>query len=402
MKTSYKIIIALVFSFLTASCSTPKPVEPPPAAATPGAPGAEAVPAPNPKLARLDSKIKALQEEYKLPAVQAVIYERDGNTYKYSGGVRSVDFDTPVQPEDRFMIPSAGKIITALLIGQMIDQKLLSWDTPIKNILGKEIGMNAALGNITIEMLLAQTSGLIEVQKLKVWPTLNNPSYSAKRGRELLAKSILSYDPQFTPGSKPSASDSGFIVLGWALEKLTNFSWEELTKNKIFLPLGMQSCGFGPAGKKKLEKGDKPDQPWGHYISGGKIVSVRPDENADFPKAFASAGAIHCTMADWTRFLKEVNLGLYQQSFLLKEETFQKLLGPGKAEPYTNSGLARYERIWSGGTTLMMSGSNMYSFGISATAPGREMSLVVLTNSGTSKAQEGATKILKLLTEAVQ
>jgi len=388
MKTLLSISIAILFSLLTACSTKPAP-----------APDAAAAPVVNKKLEGLKEKVEAIQKEYDLPAVQAFIMDRDETPFKYSEGVRAVGFDTPVKEDDKFHLTSAGKAMTAILVGQLIDMKLIKWNTTLREVLGKDIGMNAVLGGITVEQLLGHTSGLIEVQKLKVWPMLHDPKISARHGRELLAKSILSYDPQFPPGSKTRASDSGYIVLGWMLEKLTNFTWEELVKNKIFNPVGMPSCGFGAPGNAKSEK---PDQPWGHTMKNGKLTAVRPDEQADFPKAFAPAGSVHCSGSDWLRFLKEVNLGLFHQSFLLQEETFQKLLSFAKEEPYTYSGFARYERLWSGGPTLMLSGSNTFSFAISALAPNREIALVVLTNSGTSKAQEGATKILKLLTETVQ
>lgn len=392
---------ALFCFTITTSCATQQsaPAAPTATEASATTPAVGPSPAEITKFKNLTDKIQKIHKDFSLPAVQAVIFDRNEVAFKYSQGLRALNSDTPIKDDDKFNIPSAGKMMTALMIGQLIDQKLIDWDTPIKKLLSSEIGMNAALGNITIGMLLSQSSGLIEVQKLKVWPTLNDPKISAKRGRELLAKSILSYDPQFTPGSKTRASDSGYVVLGWILEKLTNFTWEELVKNKIFLPLGMQSCGFGPPGNPKAEK---PDQPWGHTMKNGQLSPVAPSLDADFPRAFASAGAVHCSSQDWSRLLKEINLGLYHESFLMKEETFQKLLSATQQEPFTFSGLARYERIWSGGTTLMLSGSNMFSFSITALAPGRELALVVMINAGTPKAQEAATKILKLLTESVQ
>ncbi len=400
MKTPLKHLYTVLLTFtLITACSTPPTSQPEAKSAdtatAPAAPDAQLIA----KLEALKEKISSIQKRYELPAVQAFIMDRDELKFKYSNGVRALGYEEAIKDDDKFHLTSGGKVMTAILVAQMIDMKLLKWDTPIKQILSKDIGMNAALGNITIEMLLSHTSGLIDVQKLKVWPTLNDPHISARRSRELLAKSILSYDPQFTPGSKTRASDSGYVVLGWILEKLSNFSWEELVKNKIFNPVGMPSCGFGAPGNPKAPA---PDQPWGHTMKGGKLTAIAPDHLADFPKAFAPAGGVHCSGSDWLRLLKEVNLGMFRDSFLLQEPTFQKLLGFAKEPPYTYSGFARYERIWSGGATLMVSGSNTFSFAISALAPGREISLVVFTNSGTPQAQEGATKILKLLTETVQ
>lgn len=347
----------------------------------------------------LSAKIKNIQDDYKLPAAQAFIFDRSEFSYKYSHGVRAVNSDAQIGGDDKFHLGGSSKVISAILAAQLIDQKIITWSSTLRELLGKDIGMNSQLGNITLEMLLTQRSGLIDIKKLKVWPTLTDRKISTARGRELLVRSILSYDPQFQPNSKTSYTDSNVIVLGWALEKLTNFSWEDLVKNKIFIPMGMNSCGFGLPGSEKAEK---PDQPWGHTLKGDELVAHKPVPGDDFPQAYGPAGTIHCSAADWAKLLKEINLGLFQESFLLQEATFQKLLAMSAQPPHTASMLSRYDRIWSGGATLTATGSHPSFFSLTALAPGREISLIVFVNAGTAKAQEGATKILKLLTEAVQ
>lgn len=385
MRTLYFISI---LALLVSCASKPAPV-----AAPPPDPKAD------PKWTALKEKIAKIQEGSQIPALQGIIAERHDTVFFYSNGVRALGQDTPIKETDKFHLGTGAKVMTAVMIGQLIDQKLISWDTPLRDLIGKDMKMNSSLGHITIEMLLSNRSGLIDVKKLKVWPTLSDGRYSTKRARALLVESILSYNPQFTPDSMTDNGNSGYVVLSWILEKLTNFTYEDLAKNKLFIPLGLTSCGFGAPGSAKAEK---PNQPWGHMIKGGQLTAIKPSPQADFPTAYASAGGIHCNADDWIKFLKEINLGVFRDSTFLTETTFQKMLGASRDPALTYGGFSRYERIWAGGMALASFGGNGMNYSMVTMAPGREIIFLVFTNSGAPDALKGAAQVLKLMTENYQ
>ena len=53
-------------------------------------------------------------------------------------------------------------------------------------------------------------------------------------------------------------SNYGYVIAGAALEHLTATSWEELMRVRLFGPLEMNECGFGPPDSSDAS------QPWGH------------------------------------------------------------------------------------------------------------------------------------------
>lgn len=95
-------------------------------------------------------------------------------------------------------------------------------------------------------------------------------------------------------------------------------------------------------------------------------------------------------------------MGLYRESTFLQEETFAKVFGPSQDSKKTYAHFQVHDRVWAGGRTLTSSSLDSSFTSHVVLAPAREIVILVLINSGTPKAREGSTKILKMLTESVQ
>lgn len=342
----------------------------------------------------LDKKIEAIASQFNLPALHVQIHERGELAYQKFQGVRAIETTTAVTETDRYYLGHISKTLTSLLIAQLIDQKVLSWNSTLADLVGKDFSVNPQLRGITVEMLMAQRSGLVGLDKLKVMSTLDK--YSARRGRELIVQSALSYNPEFTPNTKTDISSTNHVVLGWVLEKYTNFQWEELAKNKIFYDMGLTQCGFGLAVNPKSQA---VDHPLGHTLSQFKLIS---EKKLNVPAAIAPAESLNCSAGDLAKLLKEINMGLYRESQFLQEETFAKVFGPTQDPKMTYAHFLVHDRVWAGGRTLTASSLDSLFTSHMVLAPAREMVITVMVNSGTPKAREGSAKILKLLTESVQ
>jgi CubicO group peptidase (beta-lactamase class C family) len=346
----------------------------------------------------LDKKIEQIAKDFNLPALHVQIHERGDLAYQKFQGVRAVgtssDKTTPTSEKDRFYLGHHSKILTSLLVAQLIDLKVINWNSTLAQLVGKDFQLNPQLAGVTVEMLMAQRSGLVGLEKLKVMSTLDK--YSTRRGRELVVQSALSYNPDFTPDSKMAVNSTNHVVLGWILEKYTNFQWEELVKNKVFYDVGLTQCGFGLATNPKSQA---IDHPLGHTLSNFKLVS---EKNIDVPAAIAPAESLNCSAEDLAKLLKEISMGLYRESQFLKEETFLKVFGPSQDPKMTYAHFLVHDRVWAGGRTLTASSLDTYFTSHMVLAPAREIVIIVMTNSGTPKAREGSAKILKLLTESVQ
>lgn len=392
MKTKFlfshvaKILIPTLFSFGLLNCTTKKV--------------AEVAPPVNP-YAALEKKIDGIQQDSEMPGLRVQVLERGQIKFDYTKGLRALGSTAEIQSKDKFPIGTATETLTAVMIGQLIDLKNLSWDTTIKDIVPHGMPIHASHRNTTVEMLLAQKAGLIDAQNVQsklLWPQL--AKMKTKEARQRLVRAILLAPPQFTPGTKVAHSDSAFVVLGWILEQKTNYPWEELVKIKILSDFFMDDCGFGSPASALTPAAPEPNQPFGHALNKeGKLEAVAPGSAKELPLAYGPAGTLHCSIQDWGKFLHMMAQGFYQDSAALSKETFDKLMANSNDSAYTSSGFLRYERAWSSGEALAQSGRHPSNYVITAIAPSKELVIMVMTNSGSKKAEQGAGKIIQLLTE---
>lgn len=347
----------------------------------------------------LERKIRAIQDEAAMPGLQVVVSEDEQSVFEYAQGIRAQGHPEQITSEDKWHIGSCTKPMTAFLIGQLVDEKIIKWTTTLGEIAPKDFQLDSRVKTITVEQLLSHSGGLadvIEPDNGKLWPSLFTDKVAPQIMREKLVKGILKMPGRFQPGSQSQYSNSGYIVLGWIVELMRSDSWENVLKKQMFQKLGMNSCGFGPAGIESLTSAT---QPWAHKYEKNQLQALPPGILADNPPALGPAGTVHCSTRDWHKFLRLFveNEGVH--SGFLTESTYNKLLSNAAEPPYTFSSMGRTDRPWAKGVVFAMAGSNTFNFALVAIAPSLHRIFTVNTNAGHAKADEGATQILKLLTE---
>ena len=136
-----------------------------------------------------------------------------------------------------FDLASLTKVIATTSMAMILYERgLLDLDMPVAPLLS-EFGTNdPRRRDITFRMLLAHSSGLPAYEKLFL---------RAKTKANLLA-SALATPLAADPGQWAEYSDIGFIVLGFALERLAEDSLDLFAQHEIFGPLGMTHTTFNP------------------------------------------------------------------------------------------------------------------------------------------------------------
>jgi hypothetical protein len=128
---------------------------------------------------------------------------------------------------------------------------------------------------------------------------------------------LFEYKPlDFSPGTKWSYSNSGYILLGMIIEKVTGKSYFRVVRENIFEPLGMSHTGFDFT---HLQNADKATGYAGDLTVPVGIV----DSSVSF-----AAGAIYTTVGDlykWDRALytnQIVNQALLQKAFTVYQSSY--------------------------------------------------------------------------------
>lgn len=343
----------------------------------------------------IPTRIKNIQTNSMMPGLQVVVTEGDRKVFEYVEGLRAVGQNLAVTGEDQWHIGSCTKPMTAFLIGQLIDQGKLKWTTTLAEIAPKGYKLHTSVQSIRIEQLLAHSSGLADVMSNeKLWNILFTDKMKPKVAREKLVRSLLKSPVRFTPGTKTEYSNSSYVVLGWIIEHVKKSSWESVTKKELFQKLGMNSCGFGPAGiqDKKIAV-----QPWGHHMVDGKLIALPPGPLADNPSALGPAGTVHCRVSDWHKFLKFYIGNEAVRNQFVSQSTYDKLLTNAPDGFFTYSTMGRGDRPWAKGAAYFMMGSNTFNLAFVAIAPSMNRIYTINTNAGHPQVEKGTAEILQLV-----
>jgi CubicO group peptidase (beta-lactamase class C family) len=323
--------------------------------------------APAPSLASVLDPIRA---KYNLPSLAGAVFTTDGIVDMAAVGVRKSGNTTPVTKDDLWHLGSDTKMMTAMLAGTFVVEKKLSWDDKVISYfpeLAQKV--SPAMKEITIRQVLWHQAGLSE--NLSLWSRYLL-SGSPIHQRQMAVESILE-SPAYTPGTFHYANND-YILIGAILEKISGKPWEDLMRERIFVPLHMDSAGFGGTGTV-----GKIDQPWPHFASGIPSPSNGPD--ADNPVYMGPCGNVHLSMTDWAKFLADQMRGGLGMKALLPNEIYQAMQRPAPNSEY-GYGWIIVDRPWAGGKALTHAGSNTLNFCVCWLAPAKKFGVLVCTNQG--------------------
>jgi CubicO group peptidase (beta-lactamase class C family) len=338
---------------------------------------------------RIDDFLEPILRKHNVPALAGAIVTDKGLEVIGAVGVRKVGTNIAVTVEDQWHLGSDTKAMTATLIGALVEEGKLKWEMTIEEAFPELVSlMSPALQKVTILQLLSHRAGL-----LANLPWAFVPNKGTIREQRLAAlKMATSAKLVSEPGAKFFYSNLGYVIAGTMAEKAANTSWEELMKNMVFEPLGMKSVGYGGVGTP-----GQIDQPWGHMPDGKPVRANGPD--VDNPPVLGPAGRVHCTLADWAKFIADQLRGARGEKALLKPETYRKLHTPPFGGDYALGWLVT-DRGWGGGAVLTHAGSNNMNLAVVWMAPLRDFAVLVVTNQGGEAAakacDEAASALIQL------
>lgn len=331
-----------------------------------------------PAPANLNSLLEPVLKKYDLPALAGAIVTSQGLTAVGAVGVRKYGTDTPVTLDDQFHLGSDTKAMTATMLGTLVEQGKISWDTTIGQVfpdLAPKI--NPAYKRVTLEQLLSHRAGFTD----ESWPKgmsfadVHNLPGTPREQRAAYVAMVLSEPPAYEPGSKFLYSNRSYAVAGAIAEKVADDSWENLMQKRIFDPLGMNTCGFGAMGTP-----GKIDQPLQHKLLLTWHRPIEPGPMADNPPAIAPAGTVHCSIVDWGKFITAHLRGEKGAPGILKPDTIKRL----HTATYGDYGFGwmMVDRPWAGGRALTHAGSNTQNYAVAWMAPAKDFAVLVATNQG--------------------
>ena len=275
----------------------------------------------------------------------AIGIEQNG-TVRLAKGYGYADLEDGTRVTDRtvFRIGSVTKQFTAAAILLLAEEGKLSLD----DRLVKYFPTFPRGGDVTLRQLLTHTSGIRNYTGYSDF--MKGQSPRALSGNEMvayIAGATPAYD--FDPGTGWSYSNSGYLLLGVVIEKVTGQPLAQVLRLRIFDPLGLKDTRLDdlaeivPGRASGYDKA--PSSPTGFANAGFIAMEVA-----------AGAGAIRSTVGDLLKW-NDALLG----GKLLKPASLRMMLAPGRL---TDGRLATAARAGPAAAAPSSGPPSNYGFGI--------------------------------------
>lgn len=229
------------------------------------------------------------------PAVTAVI-RGPRSVERYSAGLANVRAGTPVSTADHFRIGSVTKTFVATTVLRLVAQAKLSLSDTVQRWLP---GLIPNGSQITIRELLNHSSGIADYCSLPNYPTVCSPRGSAMTKpwtQQQLVQLGASAAPTFPPGQGWAYSNTGYVLLGMIIARVTGHTLTEELQRQIYRPLGLRQTSFATT--------TAVPRPYSHGYDVAANGSWPLDLTKTTPTIAWGAGAMVSTLGNLTTFMQ--------------------------------------------------------------------------------------------------
>jgi CubicO group peptidase (beta-lactamase class C family) len=313
--------LALLLALLAGCASTSQP--------TPGA---------------VESVVSAEMTAQRVPGV-AVAVIRNGQVLKASGfGLSNLEHAVPVTRSSLFQSGSLGKQFTAVALMLQVEDGKLALDDPIVRFFPEA---PPSWKPITVRHLLTHTSGIPDYDE-------HTLDYRKDYTEEELSRLAFALPLEFTAGARWNYSNTGYVLLGILVGKVSGKFYGDVLRERVFVPLGMKTA------QVISEEDIVPHRAAGYRLVGDTLknqewVAPRLNTTAD--------GSLYLSLDDWLVWEQAL-----RQRAVLKPASWQQIFTPvrlnsGRTYPYgfgwslsDGRGPAKYgyEGEWQGFTTAFL------------------------------------------------
>lgn len=346
-------------------------------AAVPSASPAQGLPAPA-RVARVaDSLAQAFVAAGNSPSVSIAVIRGADTIAMKAWGMADLEQSVTASPKSVYRIGSVTKQFTASAVMQLVDQRKIRLDDSIATWLP---ALPVAWHKVTVRQLLNHTSGIPSYTEI-------GERWTRRFGEEMSPDTIVALTARdtmwFAPGTKWSYDNTGYVVLGMLIEKVTGHSWEKDLTERFFKPLGLagtRNCLGTPLIPFRAHGYEKDA---GQWINTQYLAMSQP----------YAAGALCSTVGDLSRWNRALHTGQ-----VLSAASYRLMTTPegaaAKSAPLYGFALIADTLA---GVPIIHHGGGIPGFITgNAWVPSAQLSVTVLTNAGSA----GADDLLKQLVRA--
>jgi D-alanyl-D-alanine carboxypeptidase len=275
------------------------------------------------------------------PGLAAIVVRKGETLYRAAFGLANVELGVPLQPNHVFRIGSVTKQFTSAAIMMLAEEGRLAVTDPITKFLPDYPTQGKT---ITVEHLLTHTSGIQSYTDMPKWRNMFRQDMSLTELIDLFKNEPM----QFEPGARWRYNNSGYILLGAIIEKVSGKKYADFVQERIFTPLGMKDTRYDVTDQVI------PRRAAGYGRAGDRIVNA---QYLSMTQPYA-AGALMSTVDDLAKWDAALTAGRLVNADSLAKSFASYTLAGGDESGYGYGWSAgRYE-----GLAVQQHGGGIHGF----------------------------------------
>ncbi|MDP9867679.1 MULTISPECIES: serine hydrolase domain-containing protein [Streptosporangium] len=250
----------------------------------------------------LQKRLDEVAAEHGVPGAAIAVWA-DGELVEAATGVVNRNTGVETTVDSVFQVGSTTKVWTAALVMQLVDEKLVELDRPVRDYLPEFAVADGAEKAITVRHLLTHTGGFD-----------GDLFEDTGRGDDCLDKYVEFLHGAghvHAPGALFSYCNAGYCVLGALVARMRGTTWERVMRERLLDPLGATHSALLPeeailfrAAAGHIGPENTVHHTWGMPRSNapaGSTMCLAPRELVRFGRMFVAGGLTE----DGTRLLSE-------------------------------------------------------------------------------------------------
>ncbi len=264
------------------------------------------------RVGEIRTLLEKVREDFNIPGMSVAIVKGDSLLLAEGFGERNLAEHLPVTPSTLFAIGSTTKAFTSVVIGSLADEGKLEWDDRVIDHLPDfRLHDEYATLHMTVRDLLTHVSGL---------PRHDLMWYGSDFSREDLFARLRHLEPTADLRGKWQYQNLMFMTAGLLAERVSGMSWEELVRERIFKPLGMENANFSV---DRMQESSDYSIPYAEVKEKSEKIDFR-NISAIGPAGSINAGADE--MAAWLQM--NLNGGEYGGKRVISAENLAVIHSP--------------------------------------------------------------------------
>ena len=170
------------------------------------------------------------------PGASIAVVKNGKVIFKKGYGSANLEYDHPLQPSSVFQVASVSKQFTAFAIATLVTEGKIGLKDPVSKYIAEFPDFGTP---VTIEHLVHHTSGLRDLFSFLALAGWHGDDYISKN--HILRMVERQRELNFVPGAEYSYSNTGYVLMGEIVARVTGKPFVQWVQENVFTPLQMKS-----------------------------------------------------------------------------------------------------------------------------------------------------------------